>query len=67
MGGVSAPVLMTGRVYQAGRWYRYEAQLPSGAGWHSKGYYTAAGASAALKAAMKRRLAAVTPATGESA
>lgn len=63
---MSAPILMTGRVYPAGRWWRFEAQLPSGGGWHSKGYYTAGGASRALKAAMARR-AATAKATGESA
>lgn len=63
---MSAPVLMTGRVYPAGRGFRFEAQFPSGGGWHSKVYWTAGGAGRALKAAMARRLAAIAKAAGEA-
>lgn len=44
----------SGRIFEQGRWVRYEIRLPSGGGWVSKGYHTHKGATLAMRAALKR-------------
>lgn len=42
------------RVYEQGIWWRYEVRMPSGGGWHSRGYRTRGGAHRALNAEISR-------------